>query len=154
MIVGEASEPAERLAGVRYPRVPVAHRREVRQARMVVAAPVHDSHPAVFVETLEADHRRMEPERVAHLQNVFRRDANAGASAVIGGIAVWHDGVEAVVAPGELEHDEDSLGMLLHARALERLRSERGGRATQKHRQARADTDAVQTAHEKFATRT
>ena len=39
-----ASQPAERLAGVGHAGVPVAHRREVRQARTVVAAAVHDGH--------------------------------------------------------------------------------------------------------------
>ena len=46
--------------------VPIAHRREVRQARMIVAAPMHDREPAVFVEPLETHHRRVKAKSVGN----------------------------------------------------------------------------------------
>jgi hypothetical protein len=47
--VGEPADPAKRFAAVRHAGVPVPHRREVRQARMVVAAAVDDTEEAIFI---------------------------------------------------------------------------------------------------------
>src|SRR5215471_19238592 len=154
MIVGETAKPAERLAGIRHAGVPVTHRREVREARVVVAAAVHDSHPPVFVEALESHHRRMEAERVADLQHLFRGDADTWTRAIVRGIGVRHDGVQPVVSARQFQHDEDPLRMLLEARALKRLRGERGRRPTEKHRETSADTDSIQTTRQEISTRT
>src|SRR5262245_46221702 len=75
-MIGEASEPAERLAAVRDAGVPEAHRREMREARMLVAAAVDDGHLAVFVEALEADHRRMEAEAAFDADDVMLANAD------------------------------------------------------------------------------
>ena len=74
----------------------------------------------------------------------FGRNADARPRAVVGRIAVRHDGVQPVVAARQLEHDEDALGMLLDARALQRLRGQRRRRAAEEERQPGADADAVQ----------
>ena len=64
--------------------------------------------------------------------------------AVIRRVAERHDGVQPVVAARQFEDDEDPFGMLLDARALERLRGQRSRRAAEEHRKRGADADAVQ----------
>ena len=85
--VGQPAQPAERLAAVRHAGVPEAHRREVRQARMVVAAAVDDRQQAVLVEPLEADHRRMEAEAVGDLDDLALGDPELRPGAVVRGVA-------------------------------------------------------------------
>ena len=55
-------------------------------------------------------------------------------------------------AAAAFEDDEDPFRMPLHARALERLRGERRRGAVEKHRQAGAERDAVETARQELAT--
>ena len=120
---------------------------------MVVAAAVDDRQQAVLVEPLEPDHRRMEAEAVGGLDDLALGDSQLRPSAVVRRVAVRHDGVQAVVAARQLDDDENPLGMLLDAGALERLRRQRRGRAAQDQRQAGADADAVQPAGQKVAAR-
>ena len=120
---------------------------------MIVAAAVDDAEHAVLVQPLEADHRRMKAEAVGGLEHVALLDPELRPGAVVGRIAVRHDRVQPVVAAGQLDDDENALGMLLDARALERLRRERGRRAAQDERQPGADADAVQSAGEEIAAR-
>ena len=70
----------------------------MRQARMIVAAPMDDGHAPVLVQPFEADQRRVEPEVVAHLQNILGGDADARPGTVVRRVAVRHDGVQPVVA--------------------------------------------------------
>src|SRR5437899_5564296 len=88
VIVGQPAEPAERLAAVGHAGVPVTHRREMREARMVVSTAMHDRHLAVFVEALETDHRRVKSESVADLDDLTLRNAQTGPRAVIRRVAV------------------------------------------------------------------
>src|SRR4029077_14435896 len=81
------------------------------------------------------------------------RNPDVRPGAVVRRVAVRDDGVEAVVAAGQFEDDENPLGMLLHAGALDRLSGQRGGRAAEKDRQPRGEPDAVQPATEKFTAR-
>src|SRR6476660_3421002 len=129
VIVGKPAEPPERLAAVGHTGVPVTHRGEMRETRMVVSTAMDDRHLAVLVEALEPDHRRMKSESVADLDHLALRNAQMGPRAVIRRVAVRYDRVEAVVAAGQFDDDEDALGVFLDARALERLRDERGGGA-------------------------
>jgi hypothetical protein len=76
-----------------------------------------------------------------------------GLRAVIGRVAVGHDRVQPVVAAGQLDDDENALGMLLDARAFERLRRERCRCAAQDERQAGADADAVESPDQEVAAR-
>ena len=80
VIVGQPAQPSERLAAVRHAGVPEAHRREMRQARVVVAAAMDDGQLAVLVETLEADHRRMEAKAVGDLDAPRARESRASAA--------------------------------------------------------------------------
>jgi hypothetical protein len=65
---------------------------------MVVAAAMHDGHSPIFVQPLESDHRRMEAERVAYSQHLFRWNADAGTRAIVRAVRVRHDRVEPVVS--------------------------------------------------------
>src|SRR5882762_512436 len=152
-LVGEPSEPPEGLATVRHARVPETHRREMREARVLVAAAVHDGQATILVEPLEADHRWMHAESIGELDDLALANSQRRPGAIVRGIAVRYDGVQPVVAARELEDDEDSLGMLFGARALQRLRRQRRRRAAQKERQPRTDADAVQTARQELTPR-
>ena len=151
--VGQPAEPSERVAAVGDAGVPETHRREVRQARMIVAAAVHDAEHAVLVQPLEADHRGMKAEPLGGLEHVAILDPEIRPGAVIRRVAVRHDRVQPVVAAGQLDDDENALGVLLDARAFERLRRERGRCAAQDERQAGADADAVQSPDQEIAAR-
>jgi hypothetical protein len=153
-VIGQPAEPAKRLAAVRRPRVPESHRREMRQARMFVSTSVHHRQQPVFVQSFEADHRRMKTEAVGGLDDVTVRDSELWPRPVIGRVAVGNDGVQAVVAARQLDDDENSLRMLLDARALERLRRQRCRHAVQECRQSRCHSHAIQAAGEELATGT
>jgi hypothetical protein len=118
---------------------------------MVVAAAVDDPKHPVLVEPLEPDHRRMKAEALAGLDRVVLCDSKLRPCAVVGRIAVRHDRVQAVVAAGQLDHDEDPLGVLLDAGPGECLRREGGRRPAENQRQAGADADAVQALGQEFA---
>src|SRR5262245_29259781 len=126
----------------------------MREARMVVPTAVHDRHLAVFVQALETNHRRVKSESVANLDDLALWDAQMGTRAVIRRIAVRHDGVQAVVAARQFDDDEDTLGVFLDARPLERLRRQRGGGAGDEHRQGGANADPIEAAREEVASRT
>ena len=118
---------------------------------MVVAAAMDDGERPVLVEPLEADHRRMEPEAVGDLDDLALGNPELRPRLVVGGIAERHDGVQAVIAARQLDDHEDAVGMLLDARAFERLRGERRGRAVQDERQSRADAEAVHPSSDEVA---
>src|SRR5579871_1028059 len=79
----------------------------MRKGRIVVAAAVDDGEFAVLIKALEADHAAVETEVVVDGADALLGEADFGAVLVIGIVAVGDQGVEAVVAPGELEDDED-----------------------------------------------
>ena len=79
-LVGQPAEPSERFAAVRHACVPEAHRREMRQAGMLVAAAMDDRQQAVLVQPLEADHRRMESEAIGNLDDLRVPESPASAS--------------------------------------------------------------------------
>ena len=89
---------------------------------MVVAAAVDDRQLAILVESLEADHRRMEAEAVGGFDHVAFGNPDLRPGPVVRRVADGHDGVQAVVAAGQLDDDENPLGMLFDAGALQRLR--------------------------------
>src|SRR5713226_9968737 len=91
--VGQASQPTQCLAAVWHAGMPEAHRREVREARVLVAAAVHDGHETVLVQPFEADHRWMEAKSIAKLDDVAIRNPDRWSGAIVGRIAVRDDGV-------------------------------------------------------------
>ena len=116
--VGGAAEPAIKLAAIWRSGLPIGHRGEMRERRLVVADAMHDREMAVLVETLEPRHGRLKAEMLIDLAQAFLPDADARPGAVVGVIAIGHDRVEAVVAAGQFDHHQD-------ATVLRRLR---GGR--------------------------
>ena len=58
------------------------------------------------------------PKPLGGLEHVAIRDAELRPGAVVGRIAVRHDSIQPVVAAGQLDDDQDALGVLLDARAL------------------------------------
>ena len=120
---------------------------------MIVAAAVHDAEHAVLVQPLEPDHRGMKAEAVGGLEHVAILDPEIRPGAVVGRVGVRNDRIQPVVAAGQLDDDQDALGVLLDARAFERLRRERGRRAAQDEREAGADADAVQSPDQEIAAR-
>src|SRR5262245_3157741 len=115
--------------------MPEPHRREVRQTRMVVAAAMNDSETTVFVQALEADHRRFEAEAVGDFDHLALVEPELRLGAVVSGIATGHDSIQSVIAAGQLNDDEDAVRMLLDARALKCLSGERSRRAAEDQRQ-------------------
>jgi hypothetical protein len=80
---------------------------------------VDDGHLTVLVQPLEADHRRVEAEPIADLDHLAVGDPDVGPGAVVRRIAVRNERVQAVIAAGELDDDENALRMFLNARALQ-----------------------------------
>src|SRR5205807_4404406 len=80
---------------------------EVGAVVVGVSDGVEDAHQAGVVELLEAGAARVEAEVVGDLQGGVFGDAEAWADAVIVVVSDGDDGVEAVVAAGELDDDQD-----------------------------------------------
>jgi hypothetical protein len=118
---------------------------------MLVAASVDDRHPPVLEQPFEADHRGVEAEVIVDLEDLAIRNTEMRPGAVVRGVPVGNDGVQAVVAARQLEHDENSFRAFFDARALQRLGRQGGRRAAEEHRKGRADANAVQSTNEKVA---
>src|SRR4030095_3463039 len=142
-LVGDATQPAKRLSAIRYARVPEAHRGEMRQARMVVAAAMNHSERAVLVEPFEANHGGVESEAIGNLDNLAFGNPQLRPRAVVRGVTKRDHRVQAVVATRQLDDHKDPVGVLLNARAFERLRGERRGRAVQDEGQTGTDAKSV-----------
>src|SRR4051812_18306791 len=93
----------------------------------------------------------MKSEAVANADDLPIRNPQVRSRAVIRSVAARNDRVQSIVAARELDHNENSLWMLLQARSLKRLRSECRRCPVQNERQPGADTDAVQASDEKVA---
>ena len=87
--------------------MPERARREMGERRLVVADAVDDRHLAVVVEALHPLHRLVQAELRVDLQELRLLQADRRPVLVVGGVAVRHDGVQAVVAAEPLEDDED-----------------------------------------------
>ncbi len=118
---------------------------------MVVAATVDHRQVAILVESLEADHRRMEAKAVGDFDHLALGDPDLRPGPVVRRVAEGHDGVQSIIAAGQLNDDEDAVGMLFDTGALQRLRRERRRCAAEDQRQHAADTDAVHPADEEIA---
>ena len=152
--IGKTTDPSERFAGVGHAGVPEAHRRKMRQARMVVPAAVHHGHQAVFVQPLEADHRRMKAKAVGRLDDVVFAYTEFRTSMVVGRIVIRHHGVQPVVPARQLDDHQNPLRMSFDARSRERLCGQGDRSPVQKTGQRRRQADAVQPALEKLPART
>src|SRR5437763_3161700 len=93
----------------------------------------------------------MKPESVGGVDDVTIRNPQVRSGAIVRGVAVRDDRVQPVIATRELDDDKNSLGMLLYARSLKRLRRQRRRRPAQDEGQPRPHADAVEAADEKVA---
>ena len=94
------------LVGLRG--LPDRHAPEVRAIRVRVADALHDRQPAILDHVGRAAHRRMEPDVVCQLAKPISRQTQLLAMPGVILVAVRDDGVDAVVAPVELDHDQDA----------------------------------------------
>src|ERR1700730_15485418 len=98
-----------------------------------------DGQFAVFVETLKTGHSAAETEMVVDGSNALLRNTEVGAELIIRVVTEGNERVEAVVAAGEFQHDEDLAFRLCFGRERRGSLSERSdGEAC-----ARSDADAV-----------
>ena len=67
----------------------------------------------------------MKAEPVGRLEDLALLDAQMRPRAIVGRVAVGHDGIQAVVTACEFDDDQNAFGMFLDAGALECLRGER-----------------------------
>ena len=150
--IGEAADPAQRLAAVGNTGVPEAHRGEVREAGVGIAAAFDDRHVAVFVETLESHQRGMEAGLAGDGDRLVLGNPEHRTDAVVLVIAVRHDCVEAVVASRQLHHDENAIGVFPPA-AGQGFSRQRSRRSSQHERQTRGHADTVEAPPQEVAAR-
>ena len=107
-VVEIASQPAVFLNPLRVAgRLPDFRGAEMRAVRVRITDTLHHGQIAGVVKILETGHRAVEANLAVQLQNLVRRQPDARARVVIKIVRVGHDGVEAVVAAGHLQHDEN-----------------------------------------------
>ena len=78
----------------------------MRIGRVFVTAAMNNSHLAVFVETLESSHARVESKVVVDDAQFVLGNAYIRPLSIIGIVGVGYDSVQAIVAAGELEYDQ------------------------------------------------
>jgi hypothetical protein len=110
-VVGPASEPAPTLCQQRIRRVPDVPGREVRKARVRITDVRDDGHALRVPERFHPGHDRIQAERAVEVQDRGDRNPDARAQCWVERVGVGHDGVQAVVAAHELEHDERAPGV-------------------------------------------
>src|SRR6266446_3591881 len=98
--VSRTAEPAIKLATIGCGGLPIGHRGEMGERRLVIADTMDDREMAVLVEALESRHGRLKAEMLIELAQPFLPDANARPGLVVGVIAIRHDRVEPIVAAG------------------------------------------------------
>ena len=114
--MARASQPGSSWPGCEPRRLPDGHRLEVRAVRVGITDRLHDRQPALFAELRETAERRMQPDVIVDRLQVLGLERELGPALVVDVVAVGDDGVEAVVAPVELDDDEDpSVGIALRA---------------------------------------
>ena len=102
-----AAQPALGPDLVRLARVPDVHRPEVRARRVLVTDTVYDRHVAALVDVLHRPHGRVHAQLVVYLDDAVLGDLKSRPRVVVVPVGVRNHRVEVVVAPGQLEHDED-----------------------------------------------
>jgi hypothetical protein len=78
----------------------------VRQVRLRIAHALDDRELARFPARVQLLQRRVQARAVRELHHLVAGDGDAWAQRGVEGIAIGHDGVEAVVAAPQLHQDE------------------------------------------------
>ena len=137
-IVEVTPEPAVGLGLVRVAgRLPDFRRAEVRPVRVRITDALHHRELPGVVKIFEAGQRAMKTDLAVHAQNLLRGKPERRARLVIKIAGVGHDGVDAVVAAGHLQHDENRAVL-----AGDDLRGGIRGLALQARRMCRPETPA------------
>ena len=108
-VVEVAAEPAGVRAVVGVAGFPDRGGDEVRAVRVRIADALDDAEIAFLEQRAEEGHRGVQADVVAELDDVLFLLREARPRLVIGVVGVGDQGVEPVVAAGELEHDEDGV---------------------------------------------
>ena len=103
--------------GIEPGRVPVGHALEVRPIWIRITNALDDRQPAALEQLGHGFHRRVQPQSITDPQDVFGRQAQHFSVPRIALIRVRHDGVDPIIAPCELDNDEDPFVTLCTAGA-------------------------------------
>src|SRR5215469_14616572 len=106
--IRKPTEPAIRVAAIGGASLPVSHRGEMRETRVVIADPVDDRELAVFEQALKSRHPGLYSELVVEPAKLFRSQPELRPRAIVGVVCIGDDGVQAVIGAGEFDHDEDA----------------------------------------------
>ena len=79
----------------------------MRALRVRVADALHDRQLPLLPHRPEASHRGVQPDVVVQANDVVPGLAERGPSLVVQVVGIGDDGVEAVIAAGQLQHDQD-----------------------------------------------
>ena len=99
--------PASRSGSLGLGRLPDVHGLEVRTLRVRVADALHDRQLSFLPHRPEAPHAGVEADVVVQADDHVLGLAQRGPGLVVQVVGVGNDGVEAVIAAGHLEHDQD-----------------------------------------------
>ena len=116
--IERAAQPAQIVAsaqirprsvrpGIVPGRVPVGHALEVRPIWVRITNALNDRQAPALEQLGHGFHRRVQSQSITDPQEVFGRQAEHVAVPRIALIRVRHDGVDPIIAPCELDDDED-----------------------------------------------
>ncbi len=120
-----------RVVGLRG--LPDGHAPEVRPIGIRVAHPLHDRQPAVLDHVGRGSHRRVQADATGQLAHALGRDSQLPAMPGIVLIPERDNGVDAVVAAVELDHDQDAAVALGPGRHRGSREEARYGRCQREH---------------------
>ena len=86
--------------------MPDIHAAKVRAVGVRIADPLHHAKRAFLPELFQPVQRRVQPQPFVQPEHLRRGHGQRGTSPPVKPVAVGHHGVQAVVAPGKLHHDQ------------------------------------------------
>src|SRR5262249_43514699 len=101
-----AAQPALGADFVGLSSVPYIHRPEVRTIRVRIANAIDNGDAPLIPQALDGPHAGMEAKIIIDGQDILGGNMYRGAEIVVQPIAVWHNGIEAVIAAAQLDDDK------------------------------------------------
>ena len=108
-VADDAAQPALGADLFRFAGVPDVHAAEVGAVGRRIADAVDDGDLAGIIEIFDFRDGWIEAEMVVDGQHPVGGDADGGTAIVVTAVSIGNDGVEVVVAAGELDDDEDRI---------------------------------------------
>ena len=108
-VADDAAQPALCAHFFRFAGVPDIHAAEMRAVGRRIADAVDDGHLAGVIQGLDLGQRRVKAELVVDMKDPVSGNPNGGPVVVVTAVGVGNDGVQVVVAAGELDDDEDGV---------------------------------------------